>query len=317
MESRKAVLAALGANISIACAKFGAFLVTGSSSMLSESIHSVADSTNQVLLLVGNKHADTKASRSHPFGKSGARYVYGFLVAIIIFTLGGIFSVYEGVHKIQHPEPLEHVWVAYAVLAFAILAEGFALHTALKATREARRERGFFHFIRRTRNPEYPVLLLEDSGALLGLLIALIAVTVSTITGNGLFDGIGSILIGILLISAAIMLAKETGSLLIGESAVQEESDQIADAIPDKTTLQRVIHLRTLHIGPDVLLVVAKVGVAPGTTIDDIAPAVNAAEERIRTLNPKAHYIFIEPDLEREGEAPAHPQMFPLDLDDE
>lgn len=317
MESKKAVLAAFAANLSIAGAKFGGFLVTGSSSLLSESVHSLADSANQILLLVGNKHADTKPTRAHPFGKNGARYVYGFLVAIIIFTVGGMFSVYEGVHKIQHPEPLQHVWIAYLVLLFAILAEGFALRTALNATRKARKGRGFFHFIRRSRNPEYPVLLIEDSGALLGLTIAIIAITLTVLTGNGVYDGIGSVLIGILLISAAIMLAAETGSLLIGESAVPEECDQIATLLVDGQTITSLIHLRTLHVGPDVLLVTAKVGVPTGTTIEQIVVAVNAAEARIRTILPKAKYIFVEPDLARVGDIPKHPQMFPHDPGDE
>ena len=315
-SSKKAIFAALGANLSIAAAKFVAFLVTGSSSMLSESVHSLADSTNQALLLVGSRHAKMKPTRAHPFGKSGVRYVYGFLVAVIIFALGGVFSLYEGWHKIQHPEPLEKVWVAYAVLGFAILAEGFALRTALKETKKAREKLGFFNYIRRTRNPEFPVLLLEDSGALLGLLFALTAVTVSVITGNGVWDGVGSLAIGVLMVVAAVLLAKETGSLLIGESAIPEETHLIEQLIPDGEIITQVIHLRTLHVGPDVLLVVAKVAAPAQVTVAELSRAVNAAESRVRERVPSAKYIFVEADVLREGET-VNPHLYPHNPEDE
>lgn len=315
-SSKKAIFAALGANLSIAAAKFAAFLITGSSSMLSEAVHSLADSTNQALLLVGSRHAKQKPTRAHPFGKSGVRYVYGFLVAVIIFALGGVFSLYEGFHKIAHPEPLEKVWVAYAVLGFALLAEGFALRTALKETKTARHKLGFFNYIRRTRNPEFPVLLLEDSGALLGLVFATVAVTVSVLTGNGVYDGVGSIAIGLLMVVAAVLLAKETGSLLIGESALPEQTQLIQSLIPDGKIITQVIHLRTLHVGPDVLLVVVKVAVPPHITADVLSVAVNEAELRVRSQVKEAKYIFIEADVLRDGHS-VDPHLYPHDPDDE
>lgn len=298
-SSRIAIFAALAANLAIAGAKFVAFLVTGSSSLMSESIHSLADSTNQALLLLGGRHAKTLPDRAHPFGRSGARYVYGFVVAIIILVLGGIFSLYEGWHKLHHPEPLTHVWVGFVVLIFAIIAEGLSLRTALRETKSARSGIGIFTYIRRTRDPEFPVLLVEDSGALLGLLLALVAFTGSAVTGNGVWDGVGSFAIGMLLIFAAVLLAAETGSLLIGESALPEESNAIAAAIPDGQVLTQLIHLRTLHIGPQVILVAAKVAVPEGTPIETVAEAIDEAELRVRASVPDAQYIFIEPDIMR------------------
>lgn len=310
----KAIITAFIANMSIAVAKFAAFLITGSSSMLSEAIHSVADSSNQILLVVGGKHSKAGTSESHPFGRTGARYVYGFVVAIIIFALGGVFSIYEGVHKIMHPEPLKTAWLAFLVLGFAMIMEGFALRTALKESRPARQGRSLLSYIKRSRDPELPVLLMEDSGALLGLTFAFVAVTASVITGNGVWDGIGSVAIGLLLIAAAVILLAETGSLLIGEAALPEERNIAMKHFHNEPLFTHIIHMRTLHVGPNTIIIAAKVAVPPETTIEKISAAVDHVEANIRGELPDAKYIFVEPDILKTDATSL--QQFPVQLDE-
>jgi cation diffusion facilitator family transporter len=297
--STKAVVTALAANLAIGVSKFVAAAITGSASMLAEGVHSVADSTNQVLLLVGGRRSKRPASPLHPFGYARERYVYAFLVAIILFSLGGLYAAYEGYHKIRDPHEIESPLVAVIVLVIAAALEGYALRTAVGEANRTRGDRSWLRFIRRSRNPELPVILLEDSGALVGLLLALLGVGLSVLTGNGVFDGIATLLIGVLLIGIAVVLATETKSLIIGESAVPEQVQAIHTALLSTPGVQRVIHLRTMHLGPEELLLAAKIGVGADDDGRDIAAMIDAAEVRVRAAVPTAKVIYLEPDIYR------------------
>ncbi|MEI6229856.1 MAG: cation diffusion facilitator family transporter [Actinomycetes bacterium] len=295
----KAVVAALIANTGIAITKFIAWGMTGSSSMLSEAIHSVADSGNQLLLLVGGKRSKRAADEEHQFGYGRRRYVYAFVVSIILFLLGGLFSVYEGWHKIHAPEPLSDPTIAFVVLGIAIVLEAFSFRTAIKEANRSRGQRSLFRFVRDARQPELPVVLLEDAGALVGLLFALFGVAMAVATGDGRWDGVGALAIGLLLLIIAIFLAVEMSSMLVGESAVPEQTEAIRQALAAQPMVNRVIHLRTLHVGPDELLVAAKIATDPHQSAADLADAINEAEVNIRAAVPEATYIFIEPDIDR------------------
>ncbi|MEV8568048.1 cation diffusion facilitator family transporter [Streptomyces sp. NPDC051322] len=301
----RAIVAALGANLSIAAAKFVAFLLSGSSSMLAESVHSLADSGNQGLLLLGGKKAQREATQEHPFGYGRERYIYAFLVSIVLFSVGGMFAVYEGYEKIKHPHPLDNWYWPVGVLVFAIIAEGYSFRTAIKESNQTRGALSWSQFIRRAKAPELPVVLLEDFGALIGLALALAGVGLAIGTGNGVWDGVGTVCIGALLIVIATVLALETKSLLLGEAAGTEEVDKIKDAIVDHETVTSVIHMRTLHLGPEELLVAAKIAVQHDDTAVKVAQAINAAETRIRAAVPIARVIYLEPDIYSETEAAA------------
>ncbi|MFH8471056.1 cation diffusion facilitator family transporter [Streptomyces sp. NPDC017936] len=303
----KAIVAALGANLAIAASKFVAFAFSGSSSMLAEGVHSLADSGNQALLLVGGKKAQREATPQHPFGYGRERYIYAFLVSIILFSVGGMFALYEGYEKIQHPHELEHWYWPVGVLVFAILAESFSFRTAIKEAAPLRGGLSWKEFVRRAKAPELPVVLLEDFGALVGLVLALLGVGLSLVTGDGVWDGIGTICIGILLVLIAVVLAIETKSLLLGEAAGPEESLKIQAAIVDGDTVTRVIHMRTLHLGPEELLVAAKIAVQHDDTATEVARAIDAAESRIREAVPIARVIYLEPDIYSESEAAKGP----------
>lgn len=294
----KAVVAALLANLSIAVMKFIAFGITRSSSMLAEGVHSLADSGNQVLLLIGGKRATRAASAEHPFGYGRDRYFYGFLVALVLFAVGGVFAVYEGVEKIRHPHELDKAWVAIVVLLGAIVAEGFSLRTAVGEANHVRHGESWFEFIRRAKSPELPVVLLEDVAALTGLVLALFGVSLALVTGDPVWDGIGTLAIGVLLLIVAVILIIETKSLLLGEGASASVLDAVTAAIVGPG-VERIIHLRTLHLGPDELLVAAKVAMPAGATLTEVAAAIDAAEARIRAAAPVARVIYLEPDLDR------------------
>ena len=303
--STTAILAALAANIGIAIAKFVAFLITGASSMLAEAIHSLADSGNQVLLLVGGRRAKRAATPEHPFGYGRDRYIYAFIVSIVLFSVGGLFAVYEGVHKLQHPEALDSPAWAIGVLVIAIVLEGFSLRTALKETAEVKSpDDSYWAFIRHTRAPELAVVLLEDTAAELGLVFALLGVSLTTLTGAPAFDALGTIAIGLLLVVVAAILGMETSSLLVGESATPEDQRKIVGALEADAAGISVIHMRTMHLGPDELLVAAKIAVAHDDTAAAVAQAIDQAEVRIRAAVPAARHIFLEPDLRR-GAGPA------------
>ncbi|WP_330330750.1 cation diffusion facilitator family transporter [Streptomyces sp. NBC_00536] len=293
----KAIVAALAANLAIAVAKFVAWFFSGSSSMLAEGVHSLADSGNQGLLLLGGKKAQREATPQHPFGYGRERYIYAFLVSIVLFTVGGMFAIYEGVEKIKEPHPIEQWYWPVGVLVFAIIAESFSFRTAIKESNEIRGSLSWSQFIKRAKAPELPVVLLEDFGALIGLVLALGGVGIALITDNGIWDGIGTLCIGVLLIAIAIILAAETKSLLLGESAGPDEVEAIKAALVDGDTVTRVIHMRTLHLGPEELLVAAKIAVQHDDTATEVANAINAAEARIREAVPIARVIYLEPDI--------------------
>ncbi|MHA7209890.1 cation diffusion facilitator family transporter [Arthrobacter sp. MDT1-65] len=294
----KAIVAALAANLTIAALKFVAFALTRSSSMLAEGIHSVADSGNQVLLLVGGKRAKRQASPEHPFGYGRERYIYAFIVSIVLFSVGGLFALYEAYHKYQDPHPIEGPfwWVPLAVLLGAIVAESFSFRTAIKESNHVRGGMGWVRFVRTAKSPELPVILLEDLGALIGLLFALFGVSMTLLTDNGLWDAAGTAMIGLLLVAIAAILAVETKSLLLGESATAADVARIEAAISgDGST--RIIHLKTLHLGPDELLVAAKISVGSRDSGARIAEDINGAEQRVRAAVPIATAIYLEPDL--------------------
>ncbi|MFE4358252.1 MULTISPECIES: cation diffusion facilitator family transporter [Streptomycetaceae] len=293
----KALIAALSANLAIAVAKFTAFGFTGSSSMLAEGVHSVADSGNQVLLLIGGKRARRAADEEHPFGYGRERYVYGFLVAIVLFSVGGLFAVYEGWHKISHPEALDAWGWAVGVLVFAIGMEGWSFLTAVRESEKAKGKQSWTQFIRTAKAPELPVVLLEDTGALIGLVLALFGVGLTVITGDGVWDGIGTLCIGLLLVVIAVVLALETKSLLLGESADKDSVRRIREALVDGEAVTRVIHMRTLHLGPEELLVAAKIAVNAEDSAARVAEAIDAAESRVRAVVPIARAIYLEPDV--------------------
>ena len=294
----KAILAALFANAGIAVSKFVGFLITGSSSMLAESVHSVADTSNQGLLLLGMKTSQRKATKNHPFGFGRDRYFYSFIVALVLFTLGSAFAIYEAIHKIQHPEDLTSPIVAVVILVVAIILETFSFRTAIVESRKVKGDAGWWQFIRQSRTPELPVVLLEDAGALFGLIFALFGVGLAVITGDAVWDGIGTLMIGILLGVIAIILIIEMKSLLIGEGATPREFEAIDDAIVGGR-VERLIHIKTQYVGPDELLVAAKIAMAPGLPLADVASEINDAEARIRTAVPSARLIYLEPDLDR------------------
>ncbi|MFI7643714.1 cation diffusion facilitator family transporter [Nonomuraea sp. NPDC049400] len=296
----KAIIAALTANLAIAVAKFVAAFFTGSSSMLAEGIHSVADSGNQVLLLIGGKRAARASTKEHPFGYGRERYFYAFVVAVVLFTIGAAFSIYEGVHKLSDPHAKVEspIW-AFAVLIFAIIAEAFSFRTAIKESNAVRGKQSWVAFVRRSKSPELPVILLEDLGALLGLIFALFGVTMAVITGDVVWDAIGTLMIGVLLGLIAVVLAMETKSLLVGEGATPEMEAQVRTALESSPEVDRVIHMRTLHLGPEELLVAAKIAVAHDGTAAEVAHGIDEAERRIREAVPIARVIYLEPDLDR------------------
>jgi cation diffusion facilitator family transporter len=296
-DSPRAVIAALAANLGIAATKFAAFLITGSASLLAESVHSVADSANQVLLLIGRSRSRREETEEHPFGFGAERYVYAFIVAVVLFVVGAIFSVLEGISRIRHPEHVVSPVVAFVVLGVAIALESFSFRTAISESGRTRGSATWRAFIRHAKAPELPVVLLEDFAALIGLGFALTAVILTTVTGNPRWDGVGSLAIGLLLGCVAIVLATEMKSLLIGESAAPDVQRAILAAIGEGAGIERVIHLRTLHVGPESLLVAAKIAVSPGQDAGGIAAAIDAAEQRVRAAVPIAGLIFLEPDL--------------------
>jgi len=293
----RAIVAAMLANFGIAVTKFVAWAFSGSSSMLAEGVHSLADTSNQLLLLRGGAAAKRKATPEHPFGFGRERYVYAFVVSIILFSVGGVFSLYEGYEKLQDPHPLENAWLPILVLVIAILLEGFSLRTAVKESNHLRGNQTWVQFVRRAKAPELPVVLLEDVAALLGLVLALLGVGLTILTDNSVFDAIGTLAIGLLLIAVAVILGIETKSLLVGEGASLEDADRIRLAITSEPEVEALIHMKTLYLGPDELLVAVKVGLPAKSRLADAAATINSIEQRIRDAVPAARVIYIEPDV--------------------
>jgi cation diffusion facilitator family transporter len=297
---RRAVFAAFAANLGIAATKFIAFLITGSAAMAAEAVHSVADSGNQALLLIGRARSQRDETDEHQFGFGAERYFYAFIVAVVLFTVGAVFSGYEGIQRITHPSHLTSPVVAFAVLAVAIIGESLSFRTAIRESNETRRSESWGSFIRHAKAPELPVILLEDFAALIGLLLALCGVSLAVITGNERWDGVASLCIGVLLGCIAVVLAIEMKSLLIGESAGRDAERAIVAALEDGPEVHRVIHLRTLHVGPDTLLVAAKIAVRAEESAASVAAAIDSAERRVRAAVPIAELIYLEPDLYQE-----------------
>jgi cation diffusion facilitator family transporter len=301
----KAVVAALAANLGIAVAKLVGFVLTGSASMLAESVHSAADSGNQGLLLLGGRRANRTATAEHPFGYGRERYFYSFVVAVILFTVGGVFALYEGEEKIRHPHHLDSPSIAIGILLVAIVLEAFSFRTAVHEANAVRGDAGWFTFLRRSKMPELPVVLLEDAAALLGLVLALGALCMAIVTDNPVWDGYGTLSIGVLLVSVAIFLGIEMKSLLIGEAASDDDQRKITAAIESEPQVVRLIHQRTQHLGPDELLVGAKIELAPGLTLSEVADAIDRVEAAVRAAVPAAQVIYLEPDLFRAEEVGA------------
>ena len=308
----KAVVAALLANTGIAVMKFIAFALTGASSMLAEGIHSVADAGNQVLLLVGGQRARREATPQHPFGFGRERYIYSFLVAIVLFSVGGLFALYEAYHKaheVHEGLPNELLdgrwwWVAVVVLLGAIVMETFSFRTAIVESNKSRNGASWAQFIRRAKSPELPVILLEDFAALVGLVLALFGVVLSKVTDNGYYDVAGTAAIGLLLVTVAVVLAVETKSLLLGESATPQTQVRLRDRLEATPGIERVIHMKTLHLGPEELLVAVKVGVPRTASAAEVATSIDAAERAMREVEPTAAVIYVEPDIYSEAHEP-------------
>ena len=310
--SNKAVIAALLANTGIALTKFIAFLLTGFSSMLAESIHSLADSSNQALLLIGGKRSEREATEEHPFGYGRERYIYAFIVSIVLFSVGGVFALYEAYHKFHeihagHGDDLfDSSWryVPLFVLGIAIVLEGLSFRTAIVEGNKVRGNQTWWSYIRRAKSPELPVILLEDFAALIGLVVAFVAVSLALITSNAYFDVGGTAIIGVLLVIVAVILSIEVKSLLIGESATRDSIAKIRGAIESTDGVTQIIHLKTLHIGPEELLVAAKIGVDAATSAAEVVAVIDAAERNLRAADPMAQQVFLEPDVFRADYVP-------------
>lgn len=309
----KAVVAALTANLFIAATKFGAWALTGASSMLAEAIHSVADSGNQALLLIGGKRAQRAATPEHPFGYGRDRYIYAFLVAIVLFSVGGLFALYEAYHK-WHELREGHAggllesswwWVPLVVLSAAVVAESLSFRTAIRESSKAKGRQSWSRFIRSAKAPELPVVLLEDLAALLGLVFALFGVGLTLLTHNAIFDVFATAMIGLLLVAVAVTLAIETKSLLLGESATPEAIGRIETALTSANGVERVIHLKTLHLGPEEILLAAKIAVRPTSSAQEVAATIDAAEGAVRAAEPMVTALYLEPDIYHADYAPA------------
>lgn len=295
--STKAILAALFANLGIAIAKFVAFTFTRSSSMLAEAIHSVADSSNQALLLLGGRLARRDATSEHQFGFGRERYFWSFVVALVLFSVGSLFALWEGVEKIRHPHEIASPLWAISVLSIGIVLEGFSFRTAIVESNRIRGSATWTSFIRRSRTPELPVVLLEDLGAMIGLVFALAAVSIATVFDAPVWDGIGTLSIGVLLGAIAVVLMVEMRSLLLGESAGKADAAAIRAAISSTEGVERLIHLRTQHMGPDELLVAAKVQFDAGYTTAELTAAIERVETNTRRAVPIARPMYVEPGV--------------------
>jgi cation diffusion facilitator family transporter len=296
-QGTRAVIAALLANLGIAVAKFVGFVLTGSSSMLAEAFHSVADSGNQATLIVGGRVADRAPDRQHPFGHGRARFFAAFLVAVILFTLGSLFSLYEGYEKLRHPHELESAGVALAILLVALVLEGLSLRTAVREATPLRGDQSWWSFIRTTKKPELAVVLLEDTAAEAGLAFALAGVGLAALTGDPVWDALGTLAIGGLLAVVAAVLGFEMYSLLVGEAASPAEQDAIRKAILSTDGVAKLLALRTKHLGPDDLQVVGGLEIERARSAADTAAVIDAAQARVREVLPSARVIYLEPDL--------------------
>jgi len=297
--SKKAIIAAFLANTAIAIAKLVGFFLTGAASMLAEAVHSGADASNQGLLFLGGARARKTATPEHPFGYGRERYFWSFVVALVLFTIGGLFALFEGIEKLRHPHEIESATVAFVILSIAIVVEAFSFRTAIIESRHVKGKESWWQFIRRSKSPELPVVLLEDLGAMVGLIFAVVGLGLAEITGSPRWDAVGSIAIGILLVIIAVILVIEMKGLLIGEAATPATIARITQTMQSSERVTKLIHLRTQHIGPDELLVGAKLSFDSSLDIAGLATAINEVEHRVRQAVPTARVIYIEPDIAR------------------
>ncbi|MEY4032106.1 MAG: hypothetical protein RL573_1018 [Actinomycetota bacterium] len=298
--SKKAIAAAFVANLGIAVSKFVGFLITGSAGLAAESVHSLADTANQGLLFLGGTRAARARDDDHPFGHERERFFWAFVVALILFSMGGLFALYEGIQKLRHPHETESMMVAIVILSVAIVLEGFSLRTAVKETAHVKPAgQSYWQFIRTAKQPELPTVLMEDIAAQTGLVIALAGVLLGHFTHNPRWDAVGSVAIGVLLIVVAVILGVEMKSLLMGETASPENRLALSRALRGADHVRDVIYMHTEHVGPEVILVAAKVIFDPALHADQVSRAIDAAEEKMRAAVPHAKFIFIEPDTAR------------------
>ena len=295
-STARAILYAFLANSGIALAKTWAAWLTGSGSMLAEAIHSYADAGNQVLLFLGLRQSTRPADREHPLGYGKLSYFWSFIVAVLLFSMGGLFSIYEGFHKLQHPEPLSQIWVAQLVLVFAIGLEGFSLHGCIREIGNIRGGRSFKDWLEHTRNSELVVVLGEDIAALLGLLIALCFVSLASWTGNTMYDAFGSISIGVVLLVVSVFVALRVRSLLVGRSADPLIQEAISNIISQEPDIEQVFNIITMQFGPDTMLA-AKIKLRSGMDIEAAVNSINALERRLKVEVPNLEWCFIEPDI--------------------
>jgi len=297
-EGKGAIWTSFAANIGIAISKFIAFLLTGATSLLAESIHSVVDSSNQILLLIGGRQSRQKPTHTHPFGYGRAHFLYAFIVSIVLFSLGGVFAIYEGIEKMLHPEEIISPLIAYVVLLAAMLFEGFALRTALKEAQTFKpKSQNWWQFLQQTKSVNHVVLALEDSAALVGLSLAAIGLTLTLVTGNPMWDGIGTLCIGVLLILVAYFLFNEVKSLLIGEAVDVATEKRMREIILSVEGADHVVDLKTLYVGPMELFVAMKVTVGAEDNASIVAQTIDEIEARLRREFPIARLIYVEPDL--------------------
>ncbi len=302
--SRKAIIAAFCSNLGIAVAKFVGFVVTGSAGMLAEAGHSFADTGNQALLMLGSKRGKRPADHAHPFGYGPERYFWAFVVALVLFSMGGLFALFEGIDKLRHPHQVDNAVVAFVVLGIAIALETFSLRTAVRESNHIRQpDTSWATFIRTAKAPELPIVLLEDVGAEVGLAFALVGLTLAEVTGNPRWDAVGSVAIGVLLVAVAIVLAYEMKHLLIGEAASDNDLATITATLAGSSNVNSIIHLRTMHLGPDDLLVAAKIDFDHSLTVAELAASIDGAEAALRSAVPMATTIYVEPDIHRQPPA--------------
>jgi cation diffusion facilitator family transporter len=295
-NSLKAILLALGANFAIFATKLFAAIVTGSGAMLAEAIHSLADCGNQGLLLLGMRQAQRPASDEYPLGWGRALYFWSFLVAMLLFSVGGMFSVYEGIHKLTAPEPLKWPWLALGVLAFGIVAESISMRGCMHEVNKVRGEQNLWHWFRETRSSELLVIFGEDLAALLGLCVAALAIGGTMLTGNPIFDALGTMVIGVLLLVVAVLLAIEVKALLIGQGVEPRRRAELLSFLNDRPEVDEVLNLITLQMGPDVMVAV-KARMMPATSDRDLIDAINTVERAMKDQFDDVRWSFFEPDI--------------------
>ncbi|TCV94704.1 cation diffusion facilitator family transporter [Luteibacter rhizovicinus] len=294
-DSKRAIFLALGANFAIFVAKLVAAIFTGSGAMLAEAVHSLADCGNQGLLLLGMRQAKRPPSMDYPLGWGRALYFWSFLVAMMLFSVGGMFSVYEGVHKLTHAEPLKWPWLAVGVLTFSIVAEGFSMHGCMQEVNKARQGRGLWTWFRETRASELLVIFGEDLAALIGLCLALLAILATMITGNLIYDALGTIAIGVLLIAVAIAIAREVKALLIGQGVEPMRRAEMMTFLEARPEIDLVYNLLTLQMGQDVMVAI-KAKMAPTPTARAMIEAINNVEADFKAEFDDVRWSFFEPD---------------------